>query len=634
MKKYILAVIAALLLVLGLTGCSSGRCEIESCKNKKMSGEDYCVEHAYSFSDNYNEITINGYTGNNSDVKLPKEINGKKVTKIGSYAFTNFTGMTSVSIPSTIVSIDAGAFSGCTGLTSLSLPDSITYLGASCFENCSGLTKVEIPGSISVSNGQDVSGIFANCSNLSEVVFTGDIKEIYPAMFNQCNAITEITIPKSVTTIGNYAFANCASLKKVTIDGDVDNLGAGCFAYCNCLESVVFNGAIPCVSTEMFSGCTSLSEIKLPDSVQSIGSSAFEQCSSLKHMDIPGSVSSIGNYAFANCSQLENVEFPSSLMYLDDRAFSGCGMIDDVVLPNSLVSLGSNVFSGTSIDFLAIPDNITSFKYDMVAGIKNVVLGTGITRISPDCFEGSNLETIEMNGHITSVEYDGFKDCRNLKSVKFNGGVEYIGDISFIRCTSLIRVDIGPTDKLGIGHQSFEDCENLEYIVADTSIDKYSHGIDPFRNSPALLLFKQASDENRIYDEFHEISATQIEELNAIIDTIQKKHYCDAAIAVVSGTDGRDIKYYAESYYDKHSFGVDEPRSGVLLMVDLEGREWHMCTTGLCNLFTSEDLDKISEKFSPELSASNWYQAYKNFFSSVLEVLDEEFTPLSSEIGE
>ena len=111
-------------------------------------------------------------------------------------------------------------------------------------------------------------------------------------------------------------------------------------------------------------------------------------------MDIPGSVSSIGNYAFANCSQLENVEFPSSLMYLDDCAFSGCGMIDDVVLPNSLVSLGSNVFSGTSIDFLAIPDNITSFKYDMVTGIKNVVLGTGITRISPDCFERSNLETI------------------------------------------------------------------------------------------------------------------------------------------------------------------------------------------------------------------------------------------------
>ncbi|NCA74193.1 MAG: hypothetical protein EOM93_05060, partial [Gammaproteobacteria bacterium] len=40
------------------------------------------------------------------------------------------------------------AFSDCTGLTSVTIPSSVTYIGQSAFEGCTGLTSVTIPESV------------------------------------------------------------------------------------------------------------------------------------------------------------------------------------------------------------------------------------------------------------------------------------------------------------------------------------------------------------------------------------------------------------------------------------------------------------------------------------------------------
>ena len=50
-----------------------------------------------------------------------------KVTSIGKYAFSNCSGLTSVSISEGVSSIGDCAFYECTGLTSVSIPASVTY---------------------------------------------------------------------------------------------------------------------------------------------------------------------------------------------------------------------------------------------------------------------------------------------------------------------------------------------------------------------------------------------------------------------------------------------------------------------------------------------------------------------------
>ena len=64
--------------------------------------------------------------------------------ELGSRAFYNCSGLTSLSLPSGITSIGWEAFSGCSGLTSLSFPSGITSIGGYAFSGCSGLTSIYV----------------------------------------------------------------------------------------------------------------------------------------------------------------------------------------------------------------------------------------------------------------------------------------------------------------------------------------------------------------------------------------------------------------------------------------------------------------------------------------------------------
>ena len=86
---------------------------------------------------------------------------------IGSWAFYDCSGLTSVTIPNSVTSIGYDAFAHCSGLTSVTIPNSVTSIGSSAFYSCSGLTSVTIPNSVT-SIGEDA---FSFCSGLTSVIW-------------------------------------------------------------------------------------------------------------------------------------------------------------------------------------------------------------------------------------------------------------------------------------------------------------------------------------------------------------------------------------------------------------------------------------------------------------------------------
>jgi hypothetical protein len=93
-----------------------------------------------SFSDYSNE-----YTGN---VVIPESVTYDgvtySVTSIGEMAFSDCSGLTSLTIPNCVTSIGRSAFYGCSGLTSIIIGNSVTSIGNSAFYDCSGLTSVTV----------------------------------------------------------------------------------------------------------------------------------------------------------------------------------------------------------------------------------------------------------------------------------------------------------------------------------------------------------------------------------------------------------------------------------------------------------------------------------------------------------
>ena len=105
--------------------------------------------------------------------------------KLGYGAFSGCSGLTSMTIPSSVTEIGESAFHGCSGLTSLTIPSGVTSIGYYAFIGCSGLKSLTIPSSVtSIGNWA-----FDDCSGLTSIyVYTKKLPELGYYVFNGCDA--------------------------------------------------------------------------------------------------------------------------------------------------------------------------------------------------------------------------------------------------------------------------------------------------------------------------------------------------------------------------------------------------------------------------------------------------------------
>ncbi len=202
-------------------------------------------------------------------------------------AFAECTELNSVTIPSTVKKIGAtavlstGAFSQCTNLKSVIISEGVQSIGNCTFYGCTGLTDVTIPSTVNyifknvfagtnsnnfvtVDSKNKSYKIDGNCliDIKTDAVISGFLNSVIPfgvkiidtEAFRDCKGLTSVTIPESVTQIYDAAFYSCKGLTSVTIPESVTYIGASAFDACDVLTSVTFDNPIGWYVTETFNG--------------------------------------------------------------------------------------------------------------------------------------------------------------------------------------------------------------------------------------------------------------------------------------------------------------------------------------------------------------------------------------------
>ena len=115
-------------------------------KPESMGWGDELVYGDFKYKLNYNgqEATITAYTGDETKISIPEQIDGKIVTEIDRHAFRNCSSLKNIEIPASVIVIQSTAFEDCSSLTEIEIPEKVFAIGEFAFSGCSSLEKISV----------------------------------------------------------------------------------------------------------------------------------------------------------------------------------------------------------------------------------------------------------------------------------------------------------------------------------------------------------------------------------------------------------------------------------------------------------------------------------------------------------
>ena len=135
-----------------------------------------------------------------------------KTKHIAEGAFMRCTALESISLPSSVMTVDAGAFAFCEGLKTVKMPE-VKSIGSIAFTGCVLLSSVEMPKATEIG-----SYAFTLCTSLQSIAVPEGITRLEDGVFAGCG-ITSVALPDSVKYIYNSVFDGCESLDTVYYGG-------------------------------------------------------------------------------------------------------------------------------------------------------------------------------------------------------------------------------------------------------------------------------------------------------------------------------------------------------------------------------------------------------------------------------
>lgn len=280
----------------------------------------------------------------------------------------------------------------------------IRTIANSAFYYSNKLEKVTLPDGIMLAGG-----VFSSCPNLSEVICDGTIRSSSTNFYNTALYKNEDNWENGALYIGNYL-----------ADFDETKITTSAFK--------VKEGTVS-ISGSAFSyrsdAPVQVTSVDFGNTVKYIGSWAFDRAKSITSFTGMDAVESIGADAFRDTGYFSTTSnWTGNLLYLNHWLIASDSFSGALTLQAGTVGVADKVFSGNK--------NITSVDFgNSLAYIGKYAFGTDY---SPS---GGILTNIVFPASLRVIDDYAFSYQTKLTNIRFEEGLEYIGDSAFRSCNAV-----------------------------------------------------------------------------------------------------------------------------------------------------------------------------------------------------
>ena len=404
---------------------------------------------------------------NVSKIAIPREHNGKPVTKIKENAFNGNTTLKSIIVGDNIENIGGNAFQN-TGIITANIDASTT--GNYIFWNAKSLEKVMI--------GKNVTklgmAVFLNCNNLNDLAIltekadinngilgsAGSLKEVKTNEENSKYMVEEgVLFSKDGSKI--YAYPTGKTNDTYTFSSNVNEIGASAFAFSN------------------------LKSIDIPSTVEKVGSNAF-QSTGITTANIDASTTE--NYIFWNAKSLEKVVIGKNVTKLGMAIFLNCNNLKDLTILTEKADINNGIL-GSAGSLKEVKTNEENSKYMVEEGVlfskdgskiyayptgktnDTYTFSSNVNEIGASAFAFSNLKSIDIPSTVEKVGSNAFQSTGITTANIDSSTIEYY---IFWNSKSLEKIVIGE-NVTKLGGAVFSNCSNLKSIIYLGTMDEWNN---------------------------------------------------------------------------------------------------------------------------------------------------------------
>ena len=390
---------------------------------------------------------------------------------------------TSVTMPNTIVLIEANAFKG-KNLRSIMIPSSVTTVEDGAFSQMAALTTINVaPGN---------THFYSNDGVLIEKIGSNDWVASYPV----AKTGTEYAVPEGIYGVRTGAFQCVANLIKLTLPASLKESPSSA-------EFTGYSSAVKLANIEVAAGNTAFKSIdgvlvsldgkrliaypnakpgaasslpayqgvigqpsasvyKIPDGVEIVGQAAFAQVNGLTAIEL-NEVKKLEKGAFDKQTKLRNVRLGSSVDTIEEGAFGG----NQNLTAFDVDPLNPNYTSDDGVIYNADKTELVLFPGGK--GGEYTTLPT-TTKIRRRAFYYNNvLAKVNFNKNLEVIDGDAFQATTELKNITFEAParVKSIGTFAF-QGSGLTELNI-PASLQTVDWSAFGFSKLKKITVADGS---------------------------------------------------------------------------------------------------------------------------------------------------------------------